>query len=127
MDYITIIRQLARSQYWQNIYVSAKEIGSIKIFDNDNNYSGLQSLFLYWLRVYDLLYSELIQKEWKYLDEEVINNDIRCDAFLYWRGLQKEQELNKNKQEQKISNLQFKNPGKVSTFNVDFTSGGSNK
>jgi len=121
MDYITILRVLARSSYYQNLYSASKEIGNINLFDNQNNYSGLQSLFLYWLRVYDLLYSELAQQEWKYLDVSVINNDVRCDAFLYWRGQHREAELNKSKQDQKQKNLNFKNPGKVTPFNIDFT------
>lgn len=119
MDNIEIIRKLARSNYYQNIYSASKEIGTIQLFENQNNYSGLQALFLYWLRVYDLLYTELGQKEWKYLDEKVIDNDIRCDAFLYWRGQNREAELTKNKQEQKASNLKFSKPGKVSSFDID--------
>ena len=121
MNYIEIVRKLARSSYWQNIYVSSKDIGSIRLFDNQTNFSGLQSLFLYWLKVYDLLYTELSQKEWKYLDEEVIESDVRCDAFLFWRSLEKEKELNKYKQEQKVDKFKFKKPGKVSTFDVDFS------
>ena len=123
MDYIEMIRKLARSSYWQSIFTASKEVGSLRLFDNDGNYSGLQSTFLYWLRVYDLLYTELSQKEWKYLDEKVIENDIRCDAFLYWRGQHRDAELNKNKQEQKVNNLKFKNPGKVSSFDIDLQGG----
>jgi hypothetical protein len=119
MDYIDVIRKLARSSYWQNVYSSAKDVGSIQLFENQNNYSGLQSLFLYWLKVYDLLYTELSSKEWKYLDEDVINDDCRCDAFLYWRGQMREADLNKQKQEQKASNLKFSKPGKVSSFDID--------
>jgi len=123
MDYIETIRKLARSPYWQNIYNASKEIGSINLFENGTNHSGLQSLFLYWVKVYDLLYTELSQKEWKYLDEKVIEDDIRCDAFLYWRGQHRDAELNKNKQEQKVNNLKFKNPGKVSSFDIDLQGG----
>lgn len=120
MDYVDVIRQLAKSAYWQNIYSASKEIGTIRLFENENNYSGLQSLFLYWLKIYDLLYSELTQKEYKYLDENVINDDCRCDAFLYWRGQIKEAELDKYKQEKQIDKLKFREKGNVSTFNVDF-------
>jgi hypothetical protein len=119
MDYIDVIRKLARSTYYQNIYSAAKDVGSIRLFDNQNNYSGLQSLFLYWLKVYDLLYTELSQKEWKYLSEDVINDDCRCDAFLYWRGMMRENDLLKSKQEQKTNNLKFSKPGKVSSFDID--------
>lgn len=120
MNIETIIRKLARSVYWQNIYKSSKEIGSIQLFENITNFSGLQNLFLFWLSIYETLYIELNQKEWKYLDEKVINDDIRCDAFLYWRGQIREQELLKNKREQQVNKLNFKEKGNVSTFNVDF-------
>ena len=120
MDYIEVIRKLAKSQFYQNIYQAFKESGSINLFDNINNYSGLQSLFLYWLRVYDLLYSELAQKEWRFLDEKVIEDDVRTDAFLHWRGLQRTNEIDKYKQEQKASKMNFKKPGKVSVFDVAF-------
>lgn len=124
MDYITQIRHLARSSYYQNIYQAFKESGSINLFDNNKNYSGLQSLFIYWVRAYDLLYTEMAQREWKHLSEEVIENDIRCDAFLYWRGLQKDQELEKSKQTQKKNNLHFTNPGKVTPFDINFQESG---
>jgi len=120
MNYDTLIRKLARSEYWQTLYSTAKEIGTIRLFDNDSNYSSLQSLFLYWLRVYNLLYTELAQKEWKFLDEDVINNDIRCDAFLHWRNIEKEKQLFTHKQNEKVNKLKFKNSGKVSTFDIDF-------
>ena len=113
------IRKLARSTYYQNIYRSAKEL-NINLFENISNFSGLQSLFLFWLNVYESLYSDLIQREYKYLDEKVIENDIRCDAFLYWRSQIREQELIKHKQEQQINNLKLKDKSNVSTFNVDF-------
>jgi len=80
------IRKLARSNYWQEIYYHSKENSGIYIFENRSNFSGIQSIFLYWLRIYSLLYSELAQKDWDNLDKEVIEDDIRCDAFLYWRS-----------------------------------------
>lgn len=120
MDIEKQIRKLARSIYWQNVYKSAKEIGTIQLFENCTNFSGLQSLFLFWLSVYETLYSEMSQKEWKYLDEKVIDDDIRCDAFLYWRRQIKEAELDKYKREQKASKLNFKGNGNVSMFDIDF-------
>jgi len=113
------IRKLARSTYYQNLYRSAKEL-NIDLFENTSNFSGLQSLFLFWLNVYESLYSDLIQKEYKYLDEKVIENDIHCDAFLYWKSQIRNQELLRYKREQQINNLKFKNKSNVSTFNVDF-------
>jgi len=120
MDIEKMIRKLARSTYYQNIYKSAKEIGSIQLFENQMNFSGLQSLFLFWLSIYEMLYSELGQKEWKYLDENVIKDDYRCDAFLYWRGQMKEADIDKHKREQKESKLNFKEKGSTSLFDIDF-------
>jgi hypothetical protein len=114
------IRYLARSTYWQNLYRSAKEIGSIQLFENISNFSGLQSLFLFWLSVYESLYQDLAQKEWKYLDDKVINNDTRCDAFLYWRSQIREQDLTQSKRDQQVNKLKLKDKSNVSTFDVDF-------
>lgn len=99
------IRSLARSPYWQEIYRSSKECSGIHLFENNTNLSGLQYMFLYWLRVYDLLYSELSQKQWQVLDMDVINDDCRCDAFLYWRKTEiDKQNRDIKKQERKSKN-----------------------
>lgn len=113
------IRKLARSVYYQNLYKAAKELGTIHIFENISNFSGLQTLFLFWLNIYETLYSDLAHKEYKYLDNMVIENDVRCDAFLYWKSKIKEQELNKYKRDKQINNLKLKDKSNVTTFNVD--------
>lgn len=110
------IRSLARSSYWQELYRSSKECGGIYLFENQTNISGPQYLMLYWLRVYELLYSELAQKSWQVLDYEVIKDDIRCDAFLYWRKKEIDKQNNENKkQERKSKN---KNKKGMRDFNV---------
>ena len=117
-----IIRKLARSSYWQNLYRASKTNSGIHLFENIQNFSGLQILCLYWLDIYSLLYEELTNKEWKYLSEDVINDDIRCDAFLYYRSLEIKKIIKKNKLEQEKN--QIKNKGKhsgnVTPFSVDF-------
>jgi hypothetical protein len=98
-------------------------MSGIQLFENTSNFSGLQVLFLFWLQVYSNLYEELSQKKWKYLDEKVINNNVRCDAFLYWRKQQNDIEIEKQKREQQVSNLKLKDKSNVSTFSVDFEGG----
>jgi hypothetical protein len=120
MTYYEIIRKLAKSYYWQTLYNSSKDISSVSLFENSSNFSGLQMLFLYWLQVYSILYDELSQKKWKHLDESVIDNNIRCDAFLFWRKKQNEAEVDKYKREQQINNLKLKDKSNVTTFDVDF-------
>ncbi len=93
----TEIRQLARSTYWQEIYNSSKNGSSIRLFNNGSNFSGIQYLFLYWLRVYSMLYDELYSMEWYCLNDAVLKDDIRTDAFLYYRRKKQEEELKKAK------------------------------
>ncbi len=95
------IRKLARSQYYQEIYNASKKCSGIQLFENKTNFSGIQHLFLYWLRVYCLLYEELYQLEWENLDEEVLEDDDRADAFLYWRTKEQQKQIRKHKKEEK--------------------------
>ncbi len=91
------IRELAKSSYYQELYSASKNGSNIQLFKNVNNFSGIQFLFLYWVRVYSMLYDELHAMEWKNLDEEVIKDNIRCSAFLYYRRKKQEEELRKAK------------------------------
>lgn len=107
------IRKLARSSYWQNIYQTSKECGGVRLFQNEHNFSGLQSLFLYWLKCYSMLYDELNKLEWENLDEKVIKDNDRCDAFLYYRGKQIEKEYRKYKNEERKGKNKSKNSMKI--------------
>ena len=112
------IRKLAKSSYWLRLYNSSKNIGTIALFDNTTNLSGKQILFLYWIEIYSLLYKELSEKEWINLDQEVINDDCRCDAFLYWRGKSIERDLLKYKEDMRHTKKGSKNKGKGQTMNI---------
>lgn len=112
---------MARSAYWQNIYRTSKECSNISLFGNVSDYSALQSQFLYWLKLYDMLYSELSRKEWIYLTEAVIENDYRCDAFLYYRKRNIEEKIQKDKMEESKSKVKStgKHKGNVTPWQVD--------
>lgn len=98
------VRKLARSNYWQEIYNSSKTCSGIYLFENQTNFSGIQFLFLYWLRVYDMIYQEFARLEWENLDLKVIENNDRFDAFMYWRSKQIEKQIKKAKKEDKKAN-----------------------
>ncbi len=98
------IRKLARSSYYQEIYNASKSCSGIYLFENQTNFSGVQYLFLYWLRVYSMLYEELSKLEWENLDIKVIEDDDRCDAMLYWRSKQIEKDIKKAKIEERKGN-----------------------
>ena len=80
------IRTLARSSYWQTVYSRSKEHASIGIFQNTEDFTPLQIHFLQWLEVYHGLEIDLSMKK-EFLTREVIEDDIRCDAYLHWRNL----------------------------------------
>lgn len=97
------LRSLACSFYWQRLYMSSKELSGIHLFENNTNFSGFQVMFLYWLEIYTMLYRELAIQEWTNLDEEVIKDLTRCNAFLYWRQREQEKKINQTNQELKHS------------------------
>ena len=119
------IRKLARSDYWQNLYKSSKDCSGIHLFENITNISGLQTLFLYWLNIYDLLFNEIRDREWIYLSEAVIKDDCRTDAFLYYRGKELEKIIRKNKLEAEKGQVRSKgkHTGDITPFSVEIIRG----
>ena len=107
------IRLLARGNYYQELYHASKNCGGIRLFENDSNFSGIQALFLHWLKVYSMLYEELGSLEWENLDIKVIKDNDRCDAFLYYRGKQIEKTIRTNKKEERKANKKSKSGMKI--------------
>jgi len=125
MDLEAYIRKLARSPYWQNLYRASKDCAGIHLFKNSYNHSSVQSTMLYWLSIYDMLYSELAKQEWALLTEIVINRDIRTDAFLYARQESIKKQIQKNKLEENKRRLKAtgKHKGNVTPWKVDMIRG----
>lgn len=102
---IKLLRNLAKSDKWQIIYNRAKEIGTIKLFNNDSDFTKVQIMFLYYLELYASLYKDLGSHE-PYISEDVINDSIRCEAYIFWRSTQKykeqKQKSNSKKRGKKI-------------------------
>ena len=114
------IRKLARSTYWLNLYRSSKELACIGLFENNTNISGLQTTFLFWVKTYDSIYEDMATKEYDFLDEEYINDDVRVDAFLYWRRKKYEHDARKYQESQKAQKLlKGSKSGKQKFCNVD--------
>lgn len=96
MDVETFIRRISRNIEWQLKYRTAKEL-NIQLFDNRKNLSGIQLLVCHWLNTYNELYNLLSSGNSEYLDDEVIQNDLRLDCYFL---LQKE--LNKIEKAKRI-------------------------
>lgn len=121
MDIEKTIRALARSSYWLNLYKSTKELGSIQLFENKENLSSIQSTFLFWLRLYSTLYEDLINEESPFLTEAVLQNDVRCDAYIYYRNREYQRKLRQSKIKEASSKLSKnkKHSAKPTPFTVD--------
>ena len=78
------LRELAKSPYWQTVYSRSKEMGSVSLFNNQSDFTPVQISFLQWLEVYHSLEIDLGMKK-PYLSREVIDDEIRCDAYLHWK------------------------------------------
>ncbi len=125
MSFETKIRKLAKLNYWQNIYSASKKCSGIQLFENNFNYSGLQTRFLYWLSVYDMLFSELATHEDKLLTFEVLDDNDRTDAYLIYRNKKHDFLWKKHREDEQQSQMKasrkknFKNPGKETSINID--------
>lgn len=87
------IRQIARDGKYQMLFARAKDLGNIRFFANDRDFTRLQIEFLYWLEVYNSVYQDLYLKT-EYLTDDVIKDEIRFDAYLLYR--QRKDEIKKN-------------------------------
>lgn len=93
MNYIESIRELAKSNDYQNIYILSKDMGSIKIFENCRDFTYIQHIFLRYLNFYYNIYSDISMGE---VGDIVLENDLYSDAYVMWK--------NKNDKE-KIKNI----------------------
>lgn len=106
------LRKLARSSYYQNLYARAKDLGTIRLFDNDSHLSKVQVYFLFWLETYHRLQCALAMNE-KYISQETIDNDLRCDCYMIWEHKEKNKELDKSKETKRSIDSKSKIPSVV--------------
>lgn len=85
------LRKLARSVKYQNLYARASDLSCIHLFDNTCDFSKVQHEFLYWIALYSRLYQDLAMGE-RYLNQEVIDDDLLCDCYLVWEQKVKHKE-----------------------------------
>jgi hypothetical protein len=116
MDIDTKIRKLAKSQFWQSIFNASLKNSGIHLFQNVDNFSGLQIYFIYWLNCYNLLYEELAKHEDDKLTEDVLSDDFRTDSYLTYRNKKNDYLWKKYRREEKLRELQDRNTDKKKKF-----------
>lgn len=95
------LRTLARSTEYQTLYSRAKDL-KFELFDNNKNLSKLQITFLNLLETYASLYQDIAMGE-DYIDEDVIDSDIRTDAYLVYKRKKRNNKKLKNKKQNNTS------------------------
>jgi hypothetical protein len=90
------LRILARSYYWQSLYHRAKDLpNAVELFENKKDFSLIQLLFLQYLEQISGLYHDLAMGE-KLLCEDSINDEIRANAYLFWKTKNRDKQININ-------------------------------
>lgn len=95
---IELLQKLARSDEHQILFNRSKEISSLQLFKNNSDLSKIQTLYLYFLSLYSMLFQDLSSGE-DYISEEIIEDSIRTEAYLLLRKEKKDkkQKVDKNK------------------------------
>jgi len=91
------LRVLARGRKWQTIFTLAKEIHNIKLFENNIDLTPIQLLFLEYLQVYYNLYIDISMGE-EHIDEDVMNDWLRVDSYLYYKSKKRKEQLKEFKE-----------------------------
>jgi hypothetical protein len=99
MNIETTIRKVAKSIEHQNLFLSAKELNGIRLFNNEKEYSKLQQLYLSYLYFYNNLHTEIAMKE---VSDKVLEDEIYEDAYAIYKKEKPEKKEGKNKKHNDI-------------------------
>lgn len=90
------IRKLAKTNRWQTIYSSAKEL-HLQLFKNTYDLSDIQITFLNFLAFYNNIYLDIYMNE---IDDIILKDFIYEDAYSYYKhkknGFKKRDNLQTN-------------------------------
>lgn len=100
-----IVRNLAKSEKHQSLFSMSKDINGVRLFKNEMDFGYLQVLYLNWLNIYHSLYTDLIREE-EFIDEEILKDIIRVDAYLVYRNKVKNKKQDKLEQDNKKQRIQ---------------------
>lgn len=85
MDFISSLRQLAKSDKWQTLFYHFKESNG-NIFENNSNFTAYQVIFLNFLYFYHNIYTDIALEE---VDEIVLTHEIFEDAWSRYKRKKK--------------------------------------
>lgn len=92
-----LVRDLAKTNYYQTLYSGAKELG-FKFFENDRDFTEIQIIFLNYLGFYQSLNIDIATGE---VDQIVKTDTVYEDAWFFYKQNGKK-ELDKFREQSKI-------------------------
>jgi len=92
---LSVLRGMAKENYWQTVYVQAKEIGGMQIFENIREFTFLQIYFLNQLSFYNSLYLDIAMGD---VAEFVLEDEIYEDAYSYYKSTERKKKARERKQ-----------------------------
>ena len=91
MNTYGLLRQLAKTNKFQNLFSMCKELHGFRMFTNDREFSQLQDIFLY---MYFSINQDISVDK---ISPHVLDSELYTDSYLLWRNQGKKRELNDKK------------------------------
>ena len=80
-DPLDVLRDLAKEDYYQSLYASAKELG-LQLFENKTDLTRIQLWFISYMSIYSVINMDIALGE---ITERVLDNVIYEDAYLIYK------------------------------------------
>ena len=80
-DLLVVLRELAKSDYYQSLYAASKELG-FTIFQNTTELTKIQLWFLSFMSTYSMIHIDIALGE---INERVLENTTYEDAYLIYK------------------------------------------
>lgn len=84
-----LLRKLARQPSAQFMYNRSKELPGVRLFANTTDFTFIQTCYLQWLEIYSSLYEDIASGK-KFINETILKDDMRVNAYLLYRSLKKD-------------------------------------
>jgi hypothetical protein len=81
-DVYKYLRLLARSNYFQNLYSLSKDMPSLRLFENERDFTDIQMSFIRFLNYYSSVLLDIALGD---VDELVLDNDIYTDSYMLYK------------------------------------------
>jgi len=98
-DFLSVLRKLAKTDYYQSMYASAKELG-LQLFDNSTDLTKVQLWFLSYMSMYNSINMDIALGE---ISDRVLENEVYEDAYMVYKKKQFTKDMKTHKQQNAVA------------------------